>query len=116
MLSHPEQSVTHSTAAPIAVAKANSTPEVTRPALGRGYAVQVSSERSENRAQAAFRALQAKYPNQLSGRQPLIRRTDLGATGIYYRALVGPFSSAKKAATLCGGLKAAGGDCVIQKN
>jgi hypothetical protein len=32
------------------------------------------------------------------------------------RALVGPFASAKKAATLCGGLKAASGDCVIQKN
>ena len=89
----------------------------TTPAVsGNGYAVQVSSERSENRAQAAFRALQAKYPNQLSGRQPLIRRTDLGATGIYYRALVGPFASAKKAATSCGGLKAAGGDCIIQKN
>jgi hypothetical protein len=32
------------------------------------------------------------------------------------RALVGPFASAKKAATSCGGLKAAGGDCIIQKN
>ena len=42
-------------------------------------------------AQAAFRALQAKYPNQLSGRQAIIRRADLGAAGIYYRALVGPF-------------------------
>ena len=67
-------------------------------------------------AQAAFRALQAKYPNQLGGRQAIIRRADLGAAGIYYRALVGPFTSAEKAAKLCRGLKAAGGDCVIQKN
>jgi cell division septation protein DedD len=116
MLSHPEQSVTHSTAAPIALAKANSTPEVTRPALGRGYAVQVTSERSEIRAQDAFRALQAKYPDQLRGRQAIIRRADLGAAGIHYRALVGPFGSAEKAAKLCSGLRAAGGDCIIRKN
>ena len=33
--------------------------------------VQVSSQRSEAEAQAAFRSLQAKYPSQLGGRQPL---------------------------------------------
>jgi SPOR domain len=115
MLSHPEQSITHSTAAH-ALAKASSTPEVTRPALGRGYAVQVTSERSEIRAQDAFRALQAKYPDQLRGRQAIIRRADLGAAGIHYRALVGPFGSAEKAEKLCSGLRAAGGDCIIQKN
>ena len=108
--------VTHSTAAPIALVKANSTPEVTRPALGRGYAVQVTSERSEIRAQDAFRALQTKYPNQLRGRQAMIRRADLGAMGIHYRALVGPFGSPEEAAKLCSGLKAAGGDCIIQRN
>ena len=102
----------HQAIAPTGINARSITPAVS----GNSYAVQVSSERSENRAQAAFRALQAKYPNQLSGRQPIIRRTDLGAAGIYYRALVGPFASPKKAATLCSGLKAAGGDCVIQKN
>jgi hypothetical protein len=116
LLSHAEQSVTRSTGAPIALAKANSTPEVNRPALGGGYAVQVTSERSESRAQDAFRALQAKYPDQLRGRQAIIRRADLGAAGICYRALVGPFGSAEKAAKLCSGLKAAGGDCIIRKN
>ena len=106
----------HLAAAPIAPAEANSAAAVTPPVLGSGYAVQVTSERSESGAQAAFRALQAKYPNQLGGRQPIIRRADLGAAGIYYRALVGPFASAEKAAKLCSGLKAAGGDCIIQKN
>jgi len=115
MLSHEEQSV-HLAAAPIALANTNSTAAATPPALGGGYAVQVTSERSESRAQAAFRALKAKYPNQLSGRQAIIRRADLGAAGIYYRALIGPFASAEKAAKLCSGLKAAGGDCIIQKN
>jgi hypothetical protein len=106
----------HLAAVPIASAEANRTPAVTPPVLGGGYAVQVTSERSESTAQAAFRVLQAKYPSQLSGRQPIIRRADLGAAGIYYRALVGPFALAEKAAKLCSGLKAAGGDCVILKN
>jgi hypothetical protein len=106
----------HLAAVPLASAEANSTPAVTSPVLGSGYVVQVTSERSESGAQAAFRALQAKYPNQLRGRQAMIRRADLGAAGLYYRALVGPFASAEKAAKLCGGLKAAGGDCVILKN
>jgi hypothetical protein len=116
MLSHADQSVTHSTAAPVALAKANSAAEVTRPALGGGYAVQVTSEHSKIRAQDAFRALQAKYPDQLRDRQAIIRRADLGASGIHYRALVGPFGSAEKAAKWCSGLKAAGGDCIIRRN
>jgi hypothetical protein len=80
------------------------------------YAVQISSQRSEAEAQAAFRALQAKYPAQLGNRQPLIRRADLGSKGIYYRALVGPFANGSDATALCQSLKSAGGSCLIQKN
>ena len=100
----------------VAVAADPPRPPPPPPASGGRYTVQVTSERSESMAQAAFRALQAKYLNQLSDRQAMIRRADLGAAGIYYRALVGPFASAEKAAKLCSGLKAAGGDCVILKN
>ena len=60
------------------------------PSAGGGYAVQVTSQRSEAEAQAEFRALRAKFPTQLGGREPIIRRADLGAKGVYYRALVGP--------------------------
>ncbi len=81
-----------------------------------GYAVQVSSQRSEADAQAAFRSLQAKYPSQLGGKQPIIHRVDLGAKGIYFRAMVGPFADAHAASTLCSSLKAAGGSCLIQRN
>ena len=83
---------------------------------GGSYAVQVSSHRSEQEAQSSFRALQAKYPNLLGGRQPIIRRADLGAKGIYYRAMVGPFDSADQATDLCTNLKAAGGSCLVQKD
>ena len=83
---------------------------------GGGYAVQVSSQRSEAEAEAAFRGLQAKFPKQLGGRQALIHKVDLGAKGTYYRAMVGPFANASEAGELCSGLKAAGGQCLIQRN
>jgi sporulation related protein len=81
-----------------------------------GYAVQVSSQRSEEEAQSSFRDLQAKYPGVLGGRTPIIRRADLGAKGIFFRAMVGPFGSADQATELCSNLKAAGGSCLVQKN
>jgi cell division septation protein DedD len=81
-----------------------------------GYAVQVSSQHSETEAQSSFQALRGKYPELLGKREPIIRRADLGAKGIYYRALVGPFASADEAAAMCSSLKAAGGNCIVQKN
>jgi cell division septation protein DedD len=86
------------------------------PATGGGYAVQVSSQRSEAEAQAAFKALQAKFPTQLGSREAVVRRADLGSKGVYYRALVGPFGSMDEAAGMCSSLKAAGGSCLVQRN
>ncbi len=87
-----------------------------QPARHGGYAVQLSSQRSEADAVAAFRNMQSKYPSQIGGRQPLIRRVDLGKKGVYYRAMVGPFASADQAGRLCSSLKAAGGSCFVQRN
>src|SRR5262245_25485528 len=78
------------------------------------YVVQVSSQRSEADAQASFRSLQKKFPSQLGDRTAIVRRADLGAKGIYYRAMTGPFASAGEADEFCGSLKAAGGECIIQ--
>jgi hypothetical protein len=83
---------------------------------GPGSYVQVSSQRSETEAQAAFKALQAKFPSQLGSRQPSVHKVDLGAKGTYYRTMVGPFANANEAAELCSSLKAAGGQCLIQRN
>ena len=95
---------------------ASTAPTAPAPAAASGgYAVQVSAQRSEADAQAAFRALQGKYPAQLGSRQPVIRRADLGAKGIYYRAMV-VVGSNSEAGELCSSLKAAGGSCIIQRN
>ncbi len=83
---------------------------------GGGYVVQVASQRNEADAQASYRALQGKYPSVLGSRAPLIKRADLGDKGVFYRAMIGPFGSPDEAAQLCGSLKTAGGQCVVQKN
>lgn len=99
---------------------ASAPPAQSAPAAASGasgsYAVQVSSQRSEAEAQAAFRSLQGKYPAQLGGKQAMIHKVDLGAKGIYYRAMVGPFATGSEATELCSSLKAAGGTCLIQRN
>ncbi len=94
----------------------NAEPVTAMAASSGGYAVQVSSQRSEAEAKAAYRMLRAKYPNQFGHREPIIRRADLGAKGIYYRAFVGPFASLEAAAEMCSNLKAAGGNCLIPRN
>ena len=83
---------------------------------GSGSFVQLSSQRSEGEAQAAFRSLQAKYPDQLGGRDVLVHKVDLGTKGTYYRAMVGPFANANEANELCSSLKAAGAQCLIPRN
>jgi SPOR domain len=78
-----------------------------------GYLVQVASQKNEADAQASFRSLQTKYAAALGSRTPLIKRADLGEKGVYYRAMVGPFGSRDEATQFCGGLKTAGGQCVV---
>jgi hypothetical protein len=81
-----------------------------------GFVVQLSSQKSESEALSSFRSLQAKFPNELGGRQPIIRRADLGSKGVFYRTLVGPFASAHEASQFCSSYKAAGGQCVVPNN
>ena len=50
----------------------------------------VVAEDRERGAITSFRSLQAKFPNELGSRQPIIRRADLGSKGVFYRTMVGP--------------------------
>lgn len=85
-------------------------------AHGTQFGVQVSSQRSEAEAQAAYKAMEAKYGSVLNGQPHFVYRIDLGAKGTYYRAMVGPFASGDQASQVCSRLKAAGGQCFIQRN
>ena len=85
------------------------------PPLFSGYSVQVSSQRSEAEALAAYQSLQNKFPGVLGRRQPIIHRVELGEHGVFYRVHVGPFRTAVEAAELCRTLQAAGGMCIVQR-
>lgn len=89
-------------------------PLTTPPPQGAGgLYVHLASQRSDADAHNAFRMLQQKYPDILSGRDAVIRRADLGGQGTFYRVEIGPLSPGQ-ADQLCGSLKAAGGQCVTQ--
>jgi hypothetical protein len=80
------------------------------------YVVQVAAQKSEGEAQASWQTLQQRYSSVLGGQQAQIRRVDLGERGVFYRAQVGPFTTRAQASEVCQSLKAAGGECVIQRN
>ena len=81
------------------------------------YVVQVSAQRTEAEAESSYRALQQKYPAVLGSREANIRRVDLGDKGgIFYRAQVGSFATSEQATAFCDDLKAAGGQCIVQRN
>jgi hypothetical protein len=90
-------------------------PETTESTLD-GFMVQLSSQKSEAEAQSSFRGLQARFPNELGGLAPVVRRADLGSKGVFYRTMVGPFASAQEASQFCANYKAAGGQCVVPNN
>jgi hypothetical protein len=75
--------------------------------------VQISSQTSEADAQASFRALQKKFPDQLGSHSPVIKKADLGDKGVRYRAMVGPFGSREEAIRFCSSYKTAGGQCYV---
>lgn len=90
------------------------TPPPAAPRAG-AYSVQLSSQKTESEARDSYRALQAKYPSVLGGREATIRRADLGDKGIYYRVQM-PFATFEAATSFCNSLKAVEGNCVVQKN
>ena len=85
-------------------------------AAGGAYVVQVSAQKTEDEARASYQVLQQKYPSVLSGRDPIIRRAELGQSGTWYRVHVGSFATSDQATALCNNLKDAGGQCIVQKN
>lgn len=81
------------------------------PGLGSsGLYALIASQQSETDAHTAYQELQQQYPDILSDRDAVIRRTDFGAQGVFYRVEIGPLT-AGQADELCGSLKAAGGQC-----
>ena len=79
------------------------------------FVVQLGAPGSESEARATFAALQRKYPGQLGGQSPIVRKTDLAGGKTVFRLRVGPYSR-DDATSMCTALQAAGGQCFIAKN
>ncbi len=98
----------------LASAPARTTPAAAPPVVRSGNAfVQLSSQRSADQARSAFRGLQRRYPQLLSGYEPNIQRADISGKGTYYRVRVGPLGSRDAAGQLCNQIKASGGSCYV---
>jgi hypothetical protein len=78
------------------------------------WVVQLSAQTTEEKAQSAFRAAQAKYA-ALAGYQVMIRKKDQGGRGVFYAAQVGPLAR-DEANGLCSRIKSAGGKCFTLEN
>lgn len=108
------QAATTPAPAPVRVASPPPTPAAPAPRGGTGdFAVQLAAPGSESEARATFSALQRKYPAQLSGQAPIVRRTELAGKTVF-RLRVGPYTR-EEAATMCTQLQSAGGQCFIAK-
>jgi hypothetical protein len=79
------------------------------------FVVQILGRSSESDAQAAYLALQTKFPNILRDRAPLIRRVELGDASIVYRAELGPYNSFEQAREICGKLLDANDTCLVRR-
>ena len=83
------------------------------PAAEGHFLVSVTSQPTEAEAQASYRAMQRKYPDQLGSRSPVIKKIEKKGGGSAYRALVGPFASREEASRFCSGYQSAGGQCWV---
>ena len=115
----PAPATTPSTPTRVAVAAPAPTPSAPVTSTIRSgsgdFAVQLGAPGSEAEARATYAALQRKYPDQLNGQAPIVRKTDLAGGKTVYRLRVGPYSR-DDATTMCTALQAAGGQCFIAKN
>lgn len=92
--------------APVAAAPASS---------GDGaFSVQLGAPGSEAEARSTFSNLQRRFPDQLSGQSPSIRRADVSGRTVY-RLRVGSLSR-EEAQTMCSQLQSAGGQCFVARN
>jgi hypothetical protein len=79
------------------------------------WGVQLVGSSSESAAMASFQQLQKAYRNILGARLPVLLQSRVGTTGHWYRVRIATNTRAE-AEQLCSGLRAAGRDCLVQRN
>jgi len=82
---------------------------------GAPWGVQLIGGSSQISVLASYHELQRKYQTVLGSRQPLVIRSQVGRNASWYRVRVAAQTLAE-AELLCGALREAGGNCLVQKN
>ena len=78
------------------------------------YTVQLGIANSETEALNRFETLKRRFPGELGGASPIIRKAEVNGTSIY-RIRV-PAGSRDDARDFCSRLSSAGGDCFVSRN
>ncbi|HSM94891.1 MAG TPA: SPOR domain-containing protein [Rhizomicrobium sp.] len=89
-------------------------PTETMPAPAGSYVLQIGAYKSQEDADAAWKAFKGKHP-MASAYSEDVRKADLGDKGIWYRLRMGSFADKSAAASFCEKLKADGGSCLVSK-
>ncbi len=93
-----------------------------RPAAARarirwsGWAIQLSSQRSEEAAWGHWKKLKPKVLRVVRGARPVVMQAEIAGRGTFYRLrLVGYGENRKRARRLCGRLKRRGTSCLVTR-
>jgi cell division protein FtsN len=108
--------------APIAPAPAAPAPAVqtapeeapANPASGKGYFLQIGAYKSQDDADAAWRAFKSAHP-AATAYYSNVKAADLGDKGVWYRLRIGAFSDKDAAAAICVKLKSEGASCFLAR-
>ncbi len=80
------------------------------PASGKGYFLQIGAYKSQDDADAAWRAFRSAHP-AAAAYDSNVKAADLGDKGVWYRLRIGAFSDKDAAAAACAKLKSEGASC-----
>ncbi len=79
------------------------------------HVVQILSSPKQSDADDSRSRFERQFTDTLIDLAVETKRADLGAKGIYYRVRIGPFTSARDAASYCTTIKSRGQDCFVAK-
>ena len=96
-------------------APAETTDSSAKPVPAGAYLLQIGAYKSQEEADASWKAFAAKHAALLAGFSPNVKQVDLGEKGTWYRLRVGSFADKDAASGLCEKLKADGGNCFLAK-
>ncbi|MBL4597486.1 MAG: SPOR domain-containing protein [Rhizobiaceae bacterium] len=79
-----------------------------------GWAVQISSQRSQEAADASFKNLKRKFPNLLNDQSVSIQQAQVSGKGTFFRVRV-KAQSKQSANSFCTKFKSSGGSCFVTR-